>query len=34
VRGALENRPRYEWMREFFEGERAVEASAVVNTMD
>jgi chlorophyllide a reductase subunit Y len=34
VRGALENRPRYEWMREFFEGERAAVAESIVNTMD
>jgi chlorophyllide a reductase subunit Y len=34
VRGALENRQRYEWMREFFEGARPDEATAIVNTMD
>ncbi len=31
---AMHRAPRYEWMREFFEGERAAEAAKVVNTMD
>jgi chlorophyllide a reductase subunit Y len=31
---ALNRAPRYEWMREFFEGERHTEAANVVNTMD
>ncbi len=31
---AMKQSPRYEWMRDFFEGERAAEATKVVNTMD
>jgi 3,8-divinyl chlorophyllide a/chlorophyllide a reductase subunit Y len=36
IKGALDNRPRYQWMREFFTGETSTAASAdaVVNTMD
>jgi chlorophyllide a reductase subunit Y len=34
IKDALERAPRYEWMREFFEGERAKEESKMVNTLD
>lgn len=34
IADALNRAPRYEWMREFFEGEREAEAKPVVNTMD
>jgi chlorophyllide a reductase subunit Y len=34
IADALNRAPRYEWMREFFEGERDAEAKTIVNTMD
>lgn len=34
VKGALDNAPRYKWMREFFEGEQAEAGAVVVNTLD
>jgi chlorophyllide a reductase subunit Y len=34
IADALNRAPRYEWMREFFEGAREAEAKTVVNTMD
>jgi len=34
IADALERTPRYQWMRDFFEGERATETAHVVNTMD
>jgi 3,8-divinyl chlorophyllide a/chlorophyllide a reductase subunit Y len=34
IKGALENTPRYRWMRDFFTGAPAEEAAAAMNTMD
>jgi chlorophyllide a reductase subunit Y len=34
IADALNRAPRYEWMREFFGGQRANEGNAVINTMD